>query len=65
MFVQKEVGKLRLCIDYWALYEITRKVPHPLPLISKVLDQLAAAKYFTNLDIKDDYDNTTSEEGNR
>ena len=37
-FVKKKDGKLRLCVDYRALNEITKKDRHPLPLISEALD---------------------------
>jgi len=57
MFVEKKDGKLRLCADYRALNEVTRKDRHPLPLISEALDRLGGAKYFTKLDIKDAYHN--------
>jgi len=57
MFVKKKDGKLRLCADYRALNEVTKKDRHPLPLISEALDRLGGAKYFTKLDIKDAYQN--------
>jgi len=57
MFVKKKDSKLRLCTDYRALNEITKKDRHPLPLISEALDTLGGAKYFTKLDIKDAYHN--------
>jgi len=57
MFVKKKNGKLRLCADYRALNEVTKKDRHPLPLISEALDRLGGAKYFTKLDIKDAYHN--------
>jgi len=53
MFVKKKDGNLRLCADYRALNEVTKKDRHPLPLISEALDRLGGAKYFTKLDIKD------------
>jgi len=40
MFVEKKDGKLRLCPDYRSLNEVTKKGPHPLPLISEALDKL-------------------------
>ena len=43
MFVKKKDCKLRLCVDYQALNEITKKDRHPLPLISEALDRLAGA----------------------
>ena len=63
MFGKKKDGKLRLCVDYRALNEITKKDRHPLPLISEALDRLAGAKYFTKLDIKDAYPNFRIKEG--
>jgi len=53
MFVKKKDGKLRLCADYQALNEVTKKDRHPLPLSRIALDRLGGAKYFTKLDIKD------------
>ena len=44
MFVKKKDGKLRLCLDYRALNEITKKDRHPLQLISEALDRLSGAK---------------------
>ena len=49
MFVIKKDGKLRLCVDYRALNEISNKDGDLLPLISEVLDRLAEAQYFTKL----------------
>jgi len=63
MFVKKKDGKLRLCADYRALNEVTKKDRHPLPLISEALDRLGGAKYFTKLDIKDVYHNIRIREG--
>ena len=63
MFVKKKDGKLRLCVDYRALNEITKKDRHPLPLIREALDRLAGAKYFTKLDIKDAYHSIPIKEG--
>ena len=57
MFVKKKDGKLRLCVDYRALNEITKKDRHPSTLINEALDRLAGARYFTKLDIKDAYHN--------
>lgn len=54
-FVKKPNGGLRLCVDYRAINEITKKNRYPLPLISEVLDELLAAKIFTRLDLPDAY----------
>ena len=63
MFVKKKDGKLRLCADYRALNEVTKKDRHPLPIISEALDRLVGAKYFTKLDIKEAYHNIRIREG--
>jgi len=63
MFVKKKDGKLKLCADYRALNEVSKKHRHPLPLISEALDRVGGAKYFTKLDIKDAYHNIRIREG--
>ena len=63
MFVKKKDGKLRLCVDYQALNKLTNKDRHLLPLISKALDRLEVAKYFTKLDIKHACHNIRIKEG--
>jgi len=63
MFVKKKDGKLRLCAEYRALNQVTKKDRHPLALISEALDRLGGAKYFTKLDIKDTYHNIRIREG--
>ena len=63
MFVKEKVSKLRLCVDYRALNEITKKDRHPLSLIGEALDRLEGAIYFTKLDIKDAYHNIRIKEG--
>ena len=63
MFVKKKNSKLRVCVDYRGLNEITKKDLHRLPLISEALDRLAGAEYFTKLDINDAYHNIQIKEG--
>jgi len=65
MFVKKKEGKLRLCYDYRALNEVTKKDRHPQPLISEALDRLGVAEYATKLDIKDAYHNIRIREGDK
>jgi hypothetical protein len=55
LFVPKKGGQLRLCVDYRALNQVTRKNRAPLPLIREILDRLAKAKIYTKLDLKDAY----------
>ena len=63
MFVKKKDGSLRLCVDYRALNEVTKKDRYPLPLIGEALDRLHMAKYFTELDIKEEYHNVRIKKG--
>ncbi|EDN07425.1 hypothetical protein HCAG_03956 [Histoplasma mississippiense (nom. inval.)] len=55
LFAPKKDGTLRLCVDYRGLNEITVKNRYPLPLISEILDRLAGAKIYTQLDLRDAY----------
>jgi len=63
MFVKKKDGKLRLCVDYRELNDITKKDRYPLPLIGEALDRLQGARFFTKLDIKDAYHNIRIRKG--
>ena len=47
LFVQKNDGSLRLCIDYRGLNNLTIKNCYSLPLINESLDCLGYAKRFT------------------
>ncbi|KAK1912882.1 hypothetical protein P3342_004818 [Pyrenophora teres f. teres] len=55
MFVPKKDGKLRLCVDYRKLNDITIKNRYPLPNITELRDRLSRAKIFTALDLRDRY----------
>ena len=63
MFIKKKVGKLRLCVDYRELNDITKKDWYLLPLIGEALDRLQGAQFFTKFDIKDAYHNIRIREG--
>ena len=39
LFVDKKNGKLRMCIDYWALNKVTIKNNDPLPWIDDIFDR--------------------------
>jgi hypothetical protein len=51
-FVKKKDGSLRLCVDYRGLNRISIKNRYPLPLISSLLSQLAAARVYTKVDLR-------------
>ena len=63
MFVKKKDGSLRLCMDYRALNEVTKKDRYPLLLIGEALDRPQTAKYLTKLDIKEVYHNVRIKKG--
>jgi hypothetical protein len=62
-FVPKKDGSLRLCVDYRGLNQFTRKNRYPLSLISKAIDRLSGAKFYTKLDIRDAYHRVRVAEG--
>ena len=55
MFVKKKDGRLRMCIDYRSLNEVTIKNKYPLPRIDDLFDQLKDAKYFSKVDLRSGY----------
>ena len=64
-FVAKNSGDLRPCQDYWQLNEGTIKNSYPLLLISKLVDQLKGARYFTKLDVWWGYNNIRIKDGDQ
>jgi hypothetical protein len=63
IFMPKKDGTLQLCVDYQGLNAITVKNHYPIPLISKLLDQLNNAKVFSKLDLLDTYYQIQIKEG--
>jgi hypothetical protein len=55
VLVRKKTGDFRLCVDYRKLNDVTKRECFPLPRIDDTLDTLAAAKWFTTLDLKSGY----------
>ena len=55
VLARKKNGKLRFCVDYWALNKVTKKDEYPLPRIEDMLDTLGGAAYFTSLDLASGY----------
>ena len=56
VIVKKKNGKLRFCVNYKPLNDITKKDNYPLPTrIDELLDSLQDAKWFTTLDLASGY----------
>jgi Reverse transcriptase (RNA-dependent DNA polymerase) len=56
-FIKKKNGKLQPCQDYRYLNDWTVKNASPLPLISKIMDKIKGAKFFTKFDVRWGYNN--------
>ena len=55
LFVKKNDGTLRLCIDYRQLKKLTVKNKYPLPGIDDLFDQLKGASIFSKIDLRSGY----------
>lgn len=55
LMVKKKTGEQRLCVDFRALNNKTRKDCFPLPLIDDQLTNLSGNSYFTTLDLASGY----------
>jgi hypothetical protein len=55
LFVEKNDGTTRMCIDYRALNEVTVKNKYPLPRIEDLFDQLRGASVFSKIDLRSGY----------
>ncbi len=55
LFVKKNDGTLRLCIDYRQLNKMTVKNRYPLPRINDLFDQLKDATVFSKIDLRLSY----------
>jgi hypothetical protein len=62
-FIKKKDGSLRLVQDYRMLNDMAVKNKYPLLLISKLVNQLRGAKYFTKLDVRWGFNNVQIQEG--
>ena len=65
VLVRKKNGKIRLCVDYRKLNELTVKDSYALPRIEEVLDSLHGARYFTTIDMKSGYHQVEVEESHK
>ena len=64
-FVPKSDSLLRLCVDYWALNNITVKNSYLLPLISELQDQFQGVQWFTKFDISGAFNQIRIKEGDK
>lgn len=55
LFVPKKDGKLRMCIDYRHLNDITLKDRYPLPNIQDLLHRIQGSSFFSKLDMASGY----------
>ena len=55
LFVKKNDGSMRLCIDYRQLNKVTVKNRYPLPRIDDLFDQLKGASVFSKIDLRSGY----------
>jgi hypothetical protein len=55
LFVEKNDGTKRMCIDYRSLNEVTIKNKYTLPRIEDLFDQLRGASVFLKIDIRSGY----------
>lgn len=55
LLVKKKEGTLHFCVDYRQLNAITMKNKYPMLVEEELLDELAGAQWFTNLDLRAGY----------
>lgn len=65
VLVKKKDGKIRLCVDYRKLNEVTKKDSFPLPRIDDLLEALGGSTLFSTLDLASGYWQVEVEETDR
>nr|GEU77859.1 putative reverse transcriptase domain-containing protein [Tanacetum cinerariifolium] len=52
LFVKKNDGSFRMCIDYKELNKLTVNNRYPLPMIDDLFDQLQGSQFFSKIDLR-------------
>ena len=55
LFVKKNDGSFRLCIDYRELNKVTKRNQYPLPRIDDLFYQLQGERVFSKIDMRSSY----------
>ncbi|XP_069145562.1 uncharacterized protein [Solanum lycopersicum] len=55
LFLKKNDGTMKMCIDYRQLNKVTMKNKHPLPRIDDLFDQLQGASLFSMINLRSGY----------
>jgi hypothetical protein len=50
--VKKKDDTYRFCVDFRHLNALTLKSKYPVPVFDQLMDELAGASWFTNLDLR-------------
>jgi hypothetical protein len=53
LLADKKGGKVRFCINYHRLNDVTKKDAYPLPWMDEILAHLRGSKYFSQMDLSD------------
>jgi len=62
-FLGKKDGSKRMVMDYHNLNDQTIKNNYPLPLITKLIDNMGSKKVFTKMDLRWGFNNVRIKEG--
>ena len=55
VLVQKKDEKLRLCVDYRHLNELSTMDAYPMPRVDDIIDRVGKANFFSTLDLTKGY----------